>query len=99
DAAINKQIGLWTGTVWQVIRDTRRLCIYGLSLSAHDAELSWNLAAGLLENTKQPLPIPLFDLRSAPPMIEWRVRMASRLPNVKVEINLHPIDDDAAATW
>ncbi len=97
EAAANKQIGLWTGTAWQIIRDTRQLCIYGLSLSAHDAELTWILTAGLSEHTARPLPIHLFDLGNKLPEIEWRVRMAC-LPSAKVEIIHHPVDDDAPVT-
>jgi len=93
----NQRIGKFTGTAWHVIQATRRLCIYGLSLSALDAELSWIVRVGLEAHTGKTLRIHLFDLRAELPKLEWRVRLL--LPrNSDIQIEGHPVDEEAVAT-
>ncbi len=87
----NKYIATLTGTAWQVIRDTRQLCIYGLSLSPLDAELSWVLQAGLDAHTRETLRIHLFNRGEELDKVEWRVRLL--LPSgSNIEIEKHAVD-------
>lgn len=94
----NVRIGLLTGTAWQVIRDTRQLCIYGLSLSPLDAELSWIVQVGVEAHTRESLRIHLFDLRAELTRLEWRVRLLLP-PGSNIEVEKHAVDDDAPQSW
>ena len=85
-----------TGTAWQAIRDARQLCIYGLSLSALDAELLWILQTGLEAHTANSVVIHVFDLGSELARIEWRLRMVCP-PGLPIEF--HAVDDGAAPIW
>lgn len=85
-----------TGTAWQLIRDTHQLCIYGLSLSALDAELLWILQVGLEAHTERTIRIHVFDLESQRRTLDWRVRMVCP-PTIPIEF--HAVDDNAPVTW
>lgn len=88
-----------TGTAWQAIRDTRQLCIYGLSLSPLDAELQFMLGAGVAARGGTPLPVHLFDLRARLEEVAWRVRLACAHNVGSISLEKHAVDDDAPATW
>lgn len=94
----NQYIGRFTGTAWQVIQRTQQLCIYGLSLSPLDAELSWVLQVGMENHTQESLQIHLFNLRAELDELEWRIRLL--LPRgQEIGIERHPVDDDARCSW
>ncbi len=87
----NKKIGALTGTAWRAIEGTHQLCIYGLSLSPLDAELSWILQVGLEAHTRETLRIHLFNCGAELDKIEWRIRLLLP-PGSTVEIEKHAVD-------
>jgi len=90
----NDHIGLLTGTAWQVIQGTDQLCIYGLSFSPLDAELSWVVRVGLEGHTRESMRIYVFDLRAELPKLEWRIRLLLP-PGQAIAIEKHAVDEDA----
>lgn len=72
----NKRIAALIGTAWRAIKGTHNLCIYGLSLSPLDAELSWIVQVGLEDHTRETLRIHLFDLGAELARLEWRLRLS-----------------------
>lgn len=81
----NKHIALLTGTAWQVLRDAKQVCIYGLSLSPLDAELSAIVGVGLEPRDGPPLPVYVYNVREALDETVWRVRALTH-PESKVDI-------------
>jgi hypothetical protein len=89
---VNEHIARLTGTAWQVIRDARQLCIYGLSLSPLDAELAAVLGVGLEPREGPPFPVYVYNLRGKHlDEAVWRVRAATH-PEARVEIHPMPLD-------
>jgi hypothetical protein len=91
---VNEHIARLTGTAWQVIRDARQLCIYGLSLSPLDAELAAILGVGLEPRDGPPFPVYVYNLRGKPlDEAVWRVRAATH-PEAKVDIYPMALDKE-----
>lgn len=62
-------------TTWGYIAKAPRVVIYGLSLSALDAELGYALSVGLGEHTKDPCEVLIYNCQDQLDRVERRVRM------------------------
>jgi hypothetical protein len=60
----------------QIIQGAQQVCIYGLSMSPLDAELSVVLGVGLEPRMGPPVPIFVCNLQSELAETIWRVRAA-----------------------
>lgn len=82
-----KQMGRLVSTMWRYIAKAPRLVIYGLSLSALDAELGYVLNVGLSEHLEgSPCEVLVYNCRDQVEKVERRVRMfLSNTAGVRIE--------------